>query len=134
MSLIAWDERYSVGIPAVDHEHRELIRLINDAYASLMWPREQAAVADFLAEIHDRIAAHFALEERLMREQRHDRLAEHKADHERLLEEIRDIMDEYEDRASFGEQQLAERLERWFSEHFRTHDARLHRRPPPRHE
>ena len=28
MALLQWTERYSVGHPAVDHEHRELIDLI----------------------------------------------------------------------------------------------------------
>ena len=29
MGLLHWEDRYSVGIAAVDHEHRELIELIN---------------------------------------------------------------------------------------------------------
>jgi hemerythrin len=39
-------------------------------------------------------SAHFALEERFMREHGYDQLALHKADHERLLDEIREIMDD----------------------------------------
>ena len=29
MALLQWKDQYSVGIEAVDHEHRELIDLIN---------------------------------------------------------------------------------------------------------
>jgi hemerythrin len=29
MGLLKWEKRYSVGIEAVDHEHRELVDLIN---------------------------------------------------------------------------------------------------------
>lgn len=126
--LLTWDERYRVGIASVDHEHRELIRLINETYERLMPPQAAAVAAEALGEIHDRISAHFALEERLMREERYAGYAEHKADHERLLEEIRDIMDEVEEGARLSEQELAERLERWFRVHFQTHDAAWHRR------
>ena len=35
-------------------------------------------------------------------------------------------MDEVEDDGEFDEAQLATDLDRWFSEHFRTHDAKLH--------
>ncbi|BAV32575.1 hemerythrin [Sulfuricaulis limicola] len=129
MSLIEWDEKFSVGVAAVDHEHRELIGLVNETYDRLQRPDAGVTVPDFLGEIYARISAHFALEENLMRAKNYAQFAEHKADHERLLDEIRDIMDDYEDGDSeaFDEQQFALRLGEWFTGHFRTHDARLHR-------
>ena len=30
MKLIEWRDKFQLGIPAVDHEHRELINLINE--------------------------------------------------------------------------------------------------------
>ena len=128
MSLIEWDEKYSVGVAAVDHEHRELIGLVNEAHDRLMRPGGEEAVMDFLGEIFARISAHFALEEKIMRARNYDHYDEHKTDHERLLDEIRDIMDDYEDGEFFGEELFAQQLKTWFAEHFRTHDARLHRR------
>ena len=62
---------------------------------------------------------------------RYDQYAEHKQDHERLLDEIRDIMDDHETGGGSIEDQLATRLTPWFSEHFRTHDARFHRAELP---
>jgi hypothetical protein len=35
-------------------------------------------------------------------------------------------MDQVEDDGSYNERQLSKDLSYWFSEHFRTHDARLH--------
>lgn len=127
MSLIEWDEKYSVGDASVDHEHRELIALINETHDRWQRPDAGITVADFLGEIYTRISAHFALEEKLMRAGRYVHFPEHKADHERLLDEIRDIMDDYEDRRTLDAEQLAQRLGTWFTGHFRTHDARLHR-------
>jgi len=64
-----------------------------------------------------------------MRESGYDEYREHKADHDRLLDDRRDLTDDYEagqwvDRAAF-----AARVAEWFALHFRTRDARLHRRP-----
>ena len=129
MSLIEWDDRFSVGVASVDHEHRELIVLVNATHDRLRQPGAEAAVPDFLGEIYARISAHFALEERLMQEKHYVQYPEHKADHERLLEEIRDMMDDYEDNHFFNEPQFSEKLQAWFIGHFRTHDARLHRNP-----
>jgi hemerythrin len=75
--------------------------------------------------IYAKISAHFALEEKLMRE-RHNEY-EDQADHERLLDEIRDLMDRYEDHADFDEESFAEQLKQWFVVHFKTKDPRLHR-------
>ncbi len=128
MALIEWRDEFTIGIPAVDAEHRELIELINELHAQLTQPGAAPdAVADFLGEINVRIGAHFALEEKEMRERQYDQLAAHKADHERLLDEIRDLMDRYEDDHGFDEQELARRLKGWFGAHFGSHDARLHR-------
>ncbi len=127
MALINWDEKYSVGVASVDHEHRELIELINATHEKLLRAESPGAVLEFLGEIYGRIAAHFALEERLMRKNNYVHYAEHKTDHERLLDEIREIMDDCEDRTVFDAQQLAGRLHAWFSVHFHSHDARLHR-------
>lgn len=126
MALLQWQDRYSVGIAAVDHEHRELIELINRLHDELPRGAASATVESFFGDLFKAISAHFALEERFMREHRYDQFPQHKADHERLLDEIRDIMD-----AALGEREtsmdaLARRLDAWFSRHFETHDARLH--------
>jgi hemerythrin-like metal-binding protein len=123
-------------VPAIDHEHRELVDLINELYASVTGPGSAAdsatdsdvTVADFLGELYARVGAHFALEEKIMRDNDYDEYHDHKADHERLLDDVRDLMDDYEDGVYVDMEELGKRLDRWFSEHFRTRDARLHKR------
>lgn len=127
MALIEWRDDFELGIAEVDHEHRELIALINAAYAHMQSDPAAGSVDDFLGEIYARIAAHFALEEKMMRERGYDHYGQHKAEHEHLLDEIRDLMDAYEDGELRGASELGARLEAWFTGHFRTQDARLHR-------
>ena len=128
MALAEWKSHYSVGVDAVDHEHRELIDLINQLHENLLAGSPDLMVTAFLGEIFRAISAHFALEERFMREHGYDQFAEHKQAHEQLLDEIRDIMDGYEADPEGTSQQLSDRLDAWFTLHFRTHDARLHHR------
>jgi len=127
MALLQWKDQYSVGIEAVDHEHRELIDLINRLYEELTTRRSKDAVEAFFGDIFRGISAHFALEERFMKEHRYERLSSHKADHERLLDEIRDIMEFARDSETLDQTELAARLDAWFSRHFETHDAVLHK-------
>jgi len=127
MALIEWKDAFATGIPDVDHEHQELIGLINRLYEAMAGENASITVMDFLGEIYAHVAAHFALEEKIMRERKYDHYQEHKADHEKLLDELRDIMDDYEENAYYNDEQFSESIERWFTEHFRTRDARLHK-------
>ena len=126
--LLQWKKEFSVGVPSIDHEHQELIELINELYTELESGQSDTTVTDFLGEIYAQISAHFALEEMMMREHRYDQYDEHKIDHERLLDDIRDMIDDYQDQRSVDDRDLSSRLDSWFSGHFKTHDARLHRR------
>lgn len=124
--LIEWKDGYELGIEEVDHEHREMIALINAVHALLGESAPDEEIQAFLAEVHASIAAHFALEERLMRHAGYAEYEQHKHDHERLLDDILDIMDRFEAKAVFDSDEFRTRLDRWFTEHFRTFDARLH--------
>jgi hemerythrin-like metal-binding protein len=127
VTLLLWQDNFSVGVAEVDHEHRELIGLINTLHSKLGGERSGDQVEAFLGEIHADVAAHFALEERVMRERHYDALLEHKADHERLLDQLRDMMDAQAGGAVLDDARFGSELAEWFSGHFRTHDARLHR-------
>jgi hemerythrin len=124
--LIEWKESYRTGLEEVDHEHRELIELINRLYEQLHDRQAPLSVPAFFGDLNRAITAHFALEERHMREHRYDQLREHKGEHERLLDEIRDLMDRYETTTDVRPESLGKALDDWFTGHFRTHDSRLH--------
>ena len=87
-----------------------------------------SSVAAGLGEVYADIAAHFALEERMMREAAYPEYGPHKNDHELLLDQLADIIDAVEGTSNYDQQVLSSALDRWFSKHFRSYDARLHGR------
>lgn len=127
MTLIVWKEEFSVGVESVDTEHREMIALINELDDAMQHDADCSTVVRTLGEIYARISAHFALEEKIMRDAAYAGLAAHKADHEQLLDHLLDTIDGVEDAGGYDREALSDRLDRWFSDHFRTHDAELHR-------
>lgn len=128
MALIAWRSEFETGVEDVDHEHRELIDLINQLHAQLGSDAEPATINAFLGEVFARISAHFALEESIMRKYDYDQYLEHKTDHEKLLDDIRDIMDDFETgKYAAYDEALAAAVHDWFVDHFKTKDARLHK-------
>ncbi len=127
MTLVEWRDEFKIGIEEVDFEHQELIELINELYAETKKEDSAMAVMDCLEEIFAKISAHFALEEKVMRDLQYDEYEDHKEDHELLLDSIMDIMDEYADDTRLDEEEFADRLNDWFVRHFSTKDARMHR-------
>jgi hemerythrin len=129
MVLIRWRKEFETGVADVDHEHREIVGVINALHGELQAGAERGRIAEFLGEVFAKIAAHFALEESVMRKHRYDEYAAHKAEHESLLDAIRDIMDDVE---AGTNQDYRERLSKtvrdWFIDHFKSKDARLHRK------
>lgn len=129
MTLIEWREEFNTGVAEVDHEHRELIGLINQLHAQIGAGAQRETVSDFLGEVFAKISAHFALEETVMRKHEYDEYADHKADHEKLLDDLRDIMDAFEDGTGADyKTALGSAVRDWFVNHFKTKDARLHKK------
>lgn len=126
MTFIEWSDRFSVGVMSVDHEHRELIELINGFQRKIAEDDSVDTKLEYLGETYAKISAHFALEEKIMRDSEYERYDDHKADHERLLDQLRDIMDATEDEQEIDNDTLGAQLENWFSRHFHEMDAHLH--------
>ena len=126
MELLKWKPSYALGIPSVDHEHQEMIVMINRAYGLMAESSSDEAIESCLEDIYAGIASHFALEERHMKQAGYTEYEAHKEQHEDLLDQIRDIMDEYYADPVSGQKTLQDSLADWFEQHFATFDARLH--------
>ncbi|MBW7920777.1 MAG: hemerythrin family protein [Rubellimicrobium sp.] len=124
---IEWRPEFSVGDPGVDYEHRQLVDLVNVAAADILDNRPEADVERALGDLLRAVTAHFAHEEHQMRAAGYDQLHDHKDDHERLIDSLRDIMDDRDIAAPAAAERLTRVLEDWFTGHFSTHDARLHK-------
>ena len=131
MPRIPWRPEFETGIKDIDYEHRTLIETINALITDLEGDCSRDDADALLGEIHALIESHFALEERIMRDHGYPDYVPHKADHDRLLEEMREIMDgvALDADADMGGA-LADRLDHWFGDHFRTRDKDLHRMIP----
>ena len=126
MKYLKWRDQFSVGVDSVDYEHQNLMDMINAIYAELEDQRDIAEIEKTISDVHTEISAHFALEERLMRNAGYAEYAAHKDDHEELLDQIRSMMDAIENDPEPALDVLSEKLSDWFSGHFATFDARLH--------
>jgi len=127
MTLIEWRKEFTTGISGVDHEHQQLIEMINSVYSMLDSNADKEDVINCLGDIYGKISGHFILEEQLMKKYDYDQYEAHSADHKQLLDDIGTITDEVEVSAQLNSNLLQQKLNDWFQLHFKTHDARLHK-------
>lgn len=128
MTRLEWKEAYATGVPALDYEHHVLIDNVNSSCDALGAAADPEAVRGCLASLYEHACAHFALEERVMREAGYALYAVHKAGHEKLIDTLRDMMDSFEDDTCGNcNRALDECLVSWFDSHFQIEDGQLQR-------
>ena len=86
MPILLWKDEFSVGVPAFDNDHRQLLDIINTLHDEAV----SGAPADQLGATCDRLiahtVAHFANEE--ARFEGYPRATEHRRMHDKLKERV----------------------------------------------
>ena len=67
MSMVAWDDAYSVEIQEIDEQHKCLIEIMNELYTAMANKSNRDLISDVLDKLVDYTKVHFAVEETLMR-------------------------------------------------------------------
>lgn len=116
MAYLTWDPAHDTGIPGIDYEHRKLVQMLNDIHELITERAEPPRIADRLADLYTLATAHFALEEKIMRDQKYPGLDERRDMHYRLLDEVREIMDAYETGSQRSSESLPATLRQWLSQ------------------
>jgi hemerythrin-like metal-binding protein len=126
MALIEWREEFSLGVPDIDHEHRELIEMVRGVFDCIASRRPRDETEALMGDLYAAISGHFALEEDIMRRADYAEYGAHKTDHERLLDVLLELIDEIASGAEVDEEGFGSRINEWFARHFGSFDARLH--------
>jgi len=85
MELFVWQEIYSVGVEAIDNQHKRLFAIANRFHAAYKQGAGRSALAAIFKELVDYTVMHFSDEERMMLECGYPDYDRHKANHEKLV-------------------------------------------------
>lgn len=116
-----FEQRFLLGVPAMDRNHREFVDLINR-----MGDASNATFAYLYAEMLHHTHAHFAAEEVMMRQTGFAATAEHKDEHLRVLGEL-DWFARHLHRGhvAMARTYVREQLPQWFAQHAVSMDSAL---------
>ena len=121
MALLEWRDSFSVGVAALDADHRQLIQLINELYQARQEDRDARAVRSIIGRLQVHMRDHFAREEAVMEKIGYDGLIEHRQHHQQTVLRI----DQFSDSADDLPLQVLEFMKAWFINHVVCGDIKL---------
>ncbi|MBF0187498.1 MAG: bacteriohemerythrin [Magnetococcales bacterium] len=120
--LQEWQARMSVGVEALDEDHRQLLTLINSLYKALRIGTGGKVIGNTLEELVSYTREHFQREERVMAERRYPGLEEHKREHENMIRQVEDFLIQYRQGDYTLNQDVLKYLRNWLVEHIMGSD------------
>ena len=126
MAIFEWKDEYRIGIPALDYEHQDLFDFVNQLHDDFVKGCEKGEIEDCLGEIHARMQAHFALEEKVMRDRHYPYFAEHKESHDAFLDDFVETMKGFRSEPGLAfREELERELKNWIVDHVLNEDKKM---------
>jgi hemerythrin len=122
--FVAWKDEYSVGIDAIDQDHKKLLGLINNLLAAQLCRTGPEFERQALDELMDYTQFHFKREEDLMREHGYADYEGHKAQHDQMVTQARLYRSRYEEKGREIIPEVAHHLRLWLLQHINGTDRK----------
>jgi len=122
MSLVTWDETYSVRVKKLDEQHQKLFALLNALHEAMRHGSGQAAVREILQELATYTVTHFRAEEELMRKTDYQGFAAHQAEHQRFVAKVQQFTQDLEAGRNVSSMQVVGFIKDWLAGHIRKAD------------
>ncbi|MDU2064731.1 MAG: bacteriohemerythrin [Sporomusaceae bacterium] len=93
MDLIEWNSNFSVYVPEIDEEHKNLIEMINSLRTSIKSGNGKDTMQVLLNELNAYTLQHINHEEALMMKFNYPQYPEHKNIHNAFIKSVKDLYD-----------------------------------------
>lgn len=121
--FLVWKDEYSVGIEAIDKDHRKLLNLINQFQTAVLYRTGREFEQEAFDALVDYTRTHFRREEDLMEEHGYPDFEAHREQHRKMIAQVEAYMVQY---AGEGRQVPLERavvfLQDWLIKHINGTD------------
>ncbi len=126
---IEWKDAYSIGVPRLDEQHRQLIQMLNDLYQKIGPDTAPGNVWGLLDGFNRYAETHFIYEERIAGDAGvpQGELNLHKREHEAYRERMRTFQHAFSENDKRAPVQLMAFLSNWWLSHILVSDMELGR-------
>ncbi len=123
MPLMEWNERFSVGVPSIDVQHKKLVSILNELHDAMQAKHGHEALSKTLAGLISYTASHFKYEEELFAKTGYNSAAEHKKEHDKLTNQVLEVKEKYVKGVSTAlSVEVLNFLKKWLTDHIMGSD------------
>jgi len=116
MKPLEWNDSLSLGIEAIDAEHKKLLALSNALIASVK-SDDRDTVRKCFHELREYTVVHFLNEEKYMEQIRYPELSRHKLEHLELKSRVKQYQEGLFHRAKIDPKDVQEFIKHWLIDH-----------------
>ena len=132
MALFDWNDSYSVGVRALDDDHKKLIAIVNELHDGILAGHTREALGPVLDKLVQYTKSHFNHEEMLFDRTKYPDSGPHKKEHADLLKKAGELQSRYKDGAtSMLSLETMGFLKNWLSHHIngidKAYTSHLHK-------
>ena len=119
---LTWKDEYSVGIEAMDNDHKKLLNLINQLQTSVHYYTGKEFEEKALEELVDYTKTHFKREEQLMEDNNYHALEAHKEEHKQFINTVNNLVEQYQTNSEVTIVDALSFLKSWLIKHINGTD------------
>jgi hemerythrin len=128
--IVEWDDKYCVGIPLIDEQHKKLIELTNTLYRGCLVGTDEQKAAYFMKavkDVVDYVKLHFSAEERMLENVKYPQLPRQKKQHETFVKKILSEVKNFQEGQKFVINNFVRFLRDWILSHIAVEDTQYAR-------
>lgn len=122
--LVKWSDEYSVGIKAIDEQHKKFFAIINKLNDAIDKREMKEGLFEILNELKEYANFHFGFEEKYFKEFNYDGAEAHKKVHDAFDAKINDYLKKYKNNEIEVSFELIDLMENWLINHINDVDRK----------
>lgn len=123
MAELVWNEGMSVGIEAIDNDHKKIIAILSRLIANQNSHQLDSVINQTFTELEQYIVEHFSREEALLAQYNFKDLASHKESHQSFIKKVSALKEHWlANRSSEVRSEITEYLQQWLLKHILHED------------
>lgn len=124
MAFIVWDEKYSVGVPELDNQHKQLIAILSELYEAMQTQKANDIIGQIISRLVNYTRTHFSTEEKYMERVSYPDLAAQKREHAAFTEKVMKFKEDFDSGRTSMSVSVTSFVKDWLVNHISISDKK----------
>ncbi len=124
MAFFTWEQKYELGIPEMDNQHKKWVAILNKFYDQVSKSDLKKNMLEMLDEALNYTKFHFREEEKFMASINYTNIDEQKRMHKNIITTLEDFRKTIISDKTITSMSLTNEMKKWFKEHILVEDKK----------